>query len=254
MKVPWKTAWIIGASSGIGRQLSIDLSNAGVQVAVSARSHSKLLELRKKSKLLIPFQVDISDCDAMSDINNKIEMKLGVVDLVVVCAAVWHPMSAKDFDILKAKQSFEINVGGVYNVLGSVLPQFIERGKGHIAVVASVAGYRGLPNASVYGSTKAALINLAESLYPDLARYGVKLSIVNFGFVDTRMTKGNDFPMPFIMKPEKASERIISGLRKSKFEIAFPWRFVLFLKLARILPYPMYFWFVDNFIIRKLKK
>ena len=253
MTLPWKTAWIIGASSGIGKQLSIDLAKAGVKVAVSARSQGKLAELHAQSDLLVPFPVDIGDIEAISQTSTQISAQLGPLDLVVICSAVWHPMGAKDFDAVKAKQSFDINVGGVHNVLNAVMPPFMERGQGHIAIVASVAGYRGLPQAAAYGSTKAALISLAESLYPDLACYGVAMSIVNPGFVETPMTEKNDFPMPFIMTSEEASKRIIAGLRKRKFEIAFPWRFVLFLKFARILPYPVYFWYVSNFILKKLK-
>jgi len=253
MPMPWKTAWIIGASTGIGRQIALDLAKAGVQVAISARSEAKLAELQVQSDLLLPFPLDIGDANAISKAYAQMSAQTGPVDLVIVCAAVWHPMDAKGFDVAKAKQSFDINVGGVHNVLGTVMPSFIERGKGHIAIVASVAGYRGLPQAAAYGSTKAALISLAESLYPDLLRYGVNVSIVNPGFVETPMTEKNDFPMPFIMTPEAASKRIIDGLRKRKFEIAFPWRFVAFLKLARILPYPAYFWYVSNFVLKKRK-
>ncbi len=253
MPAPWKTAWIIGASTGIGRQLAVDLAAAGVKVAASARSEDKLIELKAQSDLIVPFPVDIGSSEAVSTTNKAISEQLGSIDLVVICAAVWHPMGAKDFNAETAKQSFDINVGGVHYVLGAVMPPFMERGQGHIAIVASVAGYRGLPQAAAYGSTKAALISLAESLYPDLARYGVNMSIVNPGFVETPMTAKNDFPMPFIMTPQEASKRIITGLRKRKFEIAFPWRFVFFLKLARMLPYPVYFWYVSNFVLKKLK-
>ena len=253
MTVPWKTAWIIGASSGIGRQLSLDLAKQSVKTVVSARSKSELVELNNRFDTITPVPVDVSEAIAVSEAYKKIRMILGPIDLVVFCAAVWHPMNAEDFDLVKAKQSFDINVGGVHNMLGAIMPSFIERKEGQIAIIASVAGYRGLPKSAVYGSTKAALISLAESLYLDLKKKGITISVVNPGFVETAMTKKNDFPMPFIMKPEMASKRIITGLCKRHFEIAFPLRLVYLLKLARILPYHLYFWCITNFILKSFK-
>lgn len=253
MSANWKTAWIIGASTGIGRQLAIDLAADGVRVAISARSADKLAELQERSDMLVSFPLDIGRQDALAAAYADISRALGSVDLVVICAAMWHPMGAADFDVAKAKQSFDINVGGVHNVLGVVMPDFIARRHGHIGIVASVAGYRGLPQAAAYGSTKAALISLAESLYPDLARYGVHISIINPGFVETPMTAGNEFPMPFIMTPQAASRQIVKGLRKRRFEIAFPWLFVRMLKIARILPYSVYFWYIRNTVLKNGK-
>ena len=128
-----------------------------------------------------------------------------------------------------------------YYGLAAVLPRFIERRSGHVAVVASVAGYRGLPTAAAYGASKAALINMAESMKPELDQYGVRISIVNPGFVRTPLTDKNDFPMPFLIEPDDAAERIVHGLARGRFEIAFPRRFVWGLKLLRCLPYALYF-------------
>jgi short-subunit dehydrogenase len=124
-----------------------------------------------------------------------------------------------------------------------------QRHAGRIAWIASVAGYRGLPKAAGYGPTKAALINLAESLKPELDQIGIKISVVNPGFVETPMTKGNDFPMPFLMKPEDAARRTIEGLAKGKFEVAYPTRFVAILKIARLLPYSLYFWLIKHAVL-----
>ena len=131
-------------------------------------------------------------------------------------------------------------MGSVHG-LAAILPAMIGRGSGHIAVVSSVAGYRGLPTAAAYGATKASLINMCEALAFDLHGTGVRLQLVNPGFVDTPLTRRNSFPMPFLMTVEDAAERIHRGLRSRKFEIAFPRRFTLWLKLMRILPYALYF-------------
>ncbi|MGI9570889.1 MAG: SDR family NAD(P)-dependent oxidoreductase, partial [Desulfobulbia bacterium] len=121
----------------------------------------------------------------------------------------------------------------------------------HLALISSVAGYRGLPRSLAYGPSKAALINFSESVRPDLEKFNIGLTVINPGFVDTEMTRRNDFPMPWIMTPEKACNLIIKGLKKGKFEIAFPWQMVALLKFARILPYPLYFWFIRIFFSNK---
>ncbi len=250
----WNTAWIVGASTGIGRRLAIDLAASGVRVAASARSADKLDRLASEHDGILAFALDVENPAELSDARDRIEHTLGTIDLVIFCAAVWHPMGARNFDAAKANRSFAINVGGANNLLGAVLPGMLERRAGRIALVSSVAGYRGLPKAAAYGATKAALINLAEALHPDLARHGVRLSVVNPGFVETPMTAGNDFPMPFMIKVDEASRRILRGLRAGRFEIAFPWRFVIWLKLARIVPYSWYFWYVRRFVLKGLAR
>ncbi len=112
------------------------------------------------------------------------------------------------------------------------------RGAGHLSWIASVAGYVGLPKAAAYGPTKAALINLGECLYPEMRRKGVKVSVVNPGFVETPLTAQNDFEMPFLMKADEAARRTIAGLASGRFEVAYPRRFAAILKAARLLPIP----------------
>ena len=140
----------------------------------------------------------------------------------------------------------EVNYMGVVNGLDAVLATLIHRRQGHIAIVSSVAGYGGLPNAAAYGATKAALINLCESLYTQLGDYGVMISVINPGFVRTPLTDRNKFPMPFLMEPKEAAKVIFSGMAKKKFEIAFPRMFVLILKFLKILPYSLYFTLVKK--------
>jgi len=247
--VPWKTVWITGASSGIGREVALLLANEGARVAASARSADALAELGSTSSAILPYPLDVTDKKAAAETVGEIEASIGPIDLAILNAGVWHPMGATDFDADKLENSLDVNVLGLANALAALLPRMIARGRGHVALVSSVAGYRGLPNAAAYAASKAAAISMAESLYPDLARYGVKLSIINPGFVDTPMTRVNKFPMPFIIPADDAARRIVAGLRKGKFEIAFPWQLVTMLKIARLLPYPLYFWYVHNFVL-----
>jgi NAD(P)-dependent dehydrogenase (short-subunit alcohol dehydrogenase family) len=169
-----------------------------------------------------------------------IEASLGPLDLVVLGAGNYKPVTAANFVAEDFDQMMDVNYRGVINGLAAMLPRLRARRSGHIAWIASVAGYRGLPKAAAYGPTKAALINLAECLQPELARDGVTVSIINPGFVKTPLTAQNDFPMPFLMEAEEAGRLTVKGLKAKKFEIAYPWAFVTILKIMRILPYALY--------------
>ena len=156
-----------------------------------------------------------------------------------------------EIDIDAIRSGVEVNYMGVVNALAALVPRMRERGQGHIAIVASVAGYRGLPRATAYGPTKAALINLAETLKSELEPFGITVSVVNPGFVDTPMTSDNPFPMPGIMPADKAAQALLAGLEKRRFEIIFPRGFVYAVKLLRILPYRLFFWYVSRTMIDK---
>jgi len=158
----------------------------------------------------------------------------------VLNAGVWHPMSASEYDAERVAQSLNVNYLGIANALEPLIPNMIAAGKGHLALVASVAGYRGLPKAAAYAPSKAAVISLAEVLRLELSRHGITVSLVNPGFVETPMTAVNQFPMPYIIKAENAAERILKGLARGKFEIAFPWQLVTMLKLLRLMPNSLY--------------
>lgn len=160
---------------------------------------------------------------------------------MILNAGTHAPLAAADFAVEPVRMLVETNLMGVVHGLVAVMPRFIARGAGHIAVVSSVAGYRGLPTAAAYGATKAALINMCEALMPDLERHGVRLSLINPGFVRTPLTDQNDFPMPFLMEVDEAARRIVSGLDSRRFEITFPRRLSWPLKLMRCLPYALYF-------------
>jgi len=158
------------------------------------------------------------------------------------------PMTAETFAVEPFRRLVETNLMGTVNGLGQIVPRFVRRGHGHIAVVASLAGYRGLPTSAAYGATKAALINMCEALRPELERHNVRLTLINPGFVETPLTDKNDFPMPFLIPVEEAVEHIMRGLAGSGFETAFPWRFAFLMKLLRLLPDGLFFFLTRRMI------
>jgi short-subunit dehydrogenase len=236
--------WITGASSGLGRELARQYAQAGHQVCVSARGVAALEELavscRDAAGAIHVFGLDITDMAQVSACVQRIVDTVGMPDLSVLNAGTHAANSADHFDREVYQRLMAINFMGVVNCLQAIVPLYLKRQQGTIAVVSSVAGYRGLPNASAYGASKAALINLCESLQPELAAGQVSLRLVNPGFVRTPLTDRNEFPMPFLMEVEDAAAQMISGLAGSSFEITFPRRFTWLLKILRILPYAMY--------------
>lgn len=245
--LPWKTAWITGASTGIGRDIVMQLAAAGVKVAASARSAEKLAALGP-GVLAIP--LDVTDPVACRAVVDRIESELGPIDLAVLGAGTYSPVAIDDLDPGRFAHMMDTNYMGVVNCLAALAPRMIERGSGHLSWIASVAGYMGLPKAAAYGPTKAALINLAESLYPEMRQKGVSVSVINPGFVETPLTKQNDFEMPFLMKPEEAARRTIEGLAAGRFEVAYPRRFVAILKSLRLLPYPLFFRLIARAVLK----
>lgn len=246
---PWASVWITGASTGIGRQVALLLAERGARVTVSARSADALADVASHSSRMTALPLDVTDRAATAAAVAAIEKDQGPIDLAILNAGIWQPMGAFGFDAGKSAQSMSVNYLGIANALERLIPLMAQRERGHIALTSSVAGYRGLPQAAAYAPSKAAVIGLAEALAPDLARKGVRLSVINPGFVDTPMTEVNRFPMPFLMTPEAAAHTIVRGLERGKFEIAFPWQMVALMKFARVLPYPFYFWFARNFLM-----
>ncbi len=248
---PWKHVWITGASSGIGRELAVAFSKAGVDVSVSARSADALNSMAKTYQSIQAYPLDVTEPDDVLRAVAKIETERGQIDLAILNAGFWELSDSSNLDVDLFAKSIDVNYLGVARCLVPLASAMTGRHEGHIAVVASVAGYRGLPRSAYYGPTKAALINLCESLQPDLARKGIKLQVINPGFVNTPMTERNDFPMPFLIDTETAVESIIRGLRSNRFEIAFPWQLVCLLKAVGMLPNGLYLWLVRTFVAKK---
>ena len=213
--------WVIGASSGIGAAFAALLLERGARVAVSARSRSPLEKLIQKYPpdrvLMCP--LDVRDVGQFQTANNALIEAWGGFDLVVYCAGSYAPQRAWDFQLDTVHELFAINVEGVYACLSVALPQLMKQGRGGIGIVGSVAGYSGLPKSLVYGPTKAALLNLCETLYLDLAPKGISVYAINPGFVRTRLTDQNDFAMPALMEVEDAAAAMVKGLERGEFEI-----------------------------------
>lgn len=236
--------WITGASSGLGREVARQYAAAGHDVCVSARSADALNELATSCDALEgsihPFALDVTDIDKIADCFEQLTQAVGRPDLCILNAGTHTENPVNGFDREVYQRLMNINYMGVVNCLQAIVPAYIQQNSGEIAVVSSVAGYRGLPNASAYGASKAALINLCESLQPELAAAQVKLRLINPGFVRTPLTDQNEFPMPFLMEVDAAAASMIKGLSGNRFEITFPKRFTWMLKLLRILPYAAY--------------
>lgn len=238
-----KRVWLTGASSGIGAATARALAQAGARVAISARTAASLqqliAELPGAGHLALP--LDIADAAAVEVAMQRLLSEWGGIDLAILAAGTYRPMRGFELDLGAARSMIETNLIGTLNCLAAIVPPMLQAGAGHIAIVASVAGYRGLPKAAIYGPTKAALINLAESLRLDLGPRAIKVQIVNPGFVKTPLTNQNDFKMPALISPEQAAAAILRGLASDRFEIHFPKRFTRVLKLLRLLPYGLYF-------------
>ncbi|MGD1934254.1 MAG: SDR family NAD(P)-dependent oxidoreductase [Candidatus Phaeomarinobacter sp.] len=233
-------AWVTGASSGIGRDVVLRLARDGWTVVATARRQAELEELASQAKDMAgdihPFAGDVTDADAMTDIVRRIKLELGQLALCVFNAGVFLPIDARNFSADAFRPTFDVNLVGVANCLEPAISTLKEQGRGQIALVASVTGYGGLPTSSAYGASKAALINLAETLRIELDPIGILVQIVNPGFIDTPATKDNPFPMPALMASPDAADRIVDGLATRRFELTFPRRFTYVLKALDFLP------------------
>lgn len=251
-----KNCWIVGASYGIGEALAHKFYQSGYNVILSARSSEKLDELQQNLLLESDSKSNIGEiatsildvCDLNSIQKSFVELleKFQKIDLVIFCSGLYKPMSVADFDLDSAKKIIDVNLVGFLNLLHVTVPQMIKQKSGHIAAVASVAGYCGLPQSFAYGASKAALINLCEGIYPELQRHKIDVSVINPGFVKTRLTDQNKFQMPFLISSLEAANFIFDGLQKKYFEIHFPKKFTFILKLLRILPYRIFFFFTKK--------
>jgi len=233
--------WVIGASTGIGAETARQLLALGAQVALSARNEPALKQLAHGHDRAMVLAVDITDHAAVLAARDRLLMAWQRLDLVLVVAGAYNEMRVDSFDMTVVNQLLDLNLRGVFHCLDAVLPVLLAQGSGGIGIVSSVAGYSGLPKALVYGPTKAALINLCESLYFDLHPHGHAVYLINPGFVETPATAGNNFAMPGLVSAATAAREIISGMEKGRFHIHFPRRFTNWLRLARLLPYRWYF-------------
>lgn len=238
--------WLIGASSGIGLALAHALHVRGARVIVSARNAASLDTFVRSHSGAQALPVDVTNSDGLTRAAHEV-VATGPLDLMCFCAGHYQPMRATDIDTPELLRHEAVNYTSVLHLLGVLVPALLRQGHGHLSLISSVAGFRGLPKSLAYGPTKAALINLAETLYLDLQPHGLGISIINPGFVATPLTAQNDFHMPALIQPHEAAEAIIAGWGRGSFDIHFPKRFTRVLKVLRCLPYGLYFRAIRRF-------
>ena len=245
-----KKIWITGASSGIGKAVAEKFASEGWMVAASAR-RQEILNKMAENQNIFAYPLDVTQKENVTKIFNNIIENFKNVDICLFCSGTYDPKLEEEINIEQNKFVMETNYFGVLNCIKAVETYFKNKKSGQISIVSSVAAYRGLPNSSGYGPSKAALTNLTESIYFDFKKHNVKISLVSPGFIKTPLTDKNEFPMPFIRSPEFAADKIFQGLtKKNIFEIHFPLGLTLTLKFLRILPYKLYLFLIDKFVKR----
>ncbi len=233
-------AWVTGASSGIGAALSHELADRGWTVVTSARGADALSMARRGAAAIHPIPADVSDRDSVGAAAARIRAEIGPIGLVVANAGVYLPVDARAPDASLYRRTFDVNLMGVAHLLEAVMPDFVARRAGHFHIVSSATGFGGMPTASAYGASKAALINMAESLKIELERCGVGVSLSTPGFVETPAQDDNAFPKPFMVSPQQAAVRIADAVARGGFETTFPRRFTWLLKAIYALPKPLH--------------
>ena len=240
-----RTVWLVGASTGIGRATASLLHAHGARVIVSARNTDALNAFVAQHPGAVAMPLDVTDAAAVLEATRAV-LAGGELHGMVYCAGHYREMRSEAMDLPDMLRHIEVNYVGALRLLHAVLPHLLAlpAHNGFISLVGSVAGYCGLPKSLAYGPTKAALINLAQTMYLDLRGKGIGVSVINPGFVETPLTAGNDFRMPALISPEQAAAEILGGWARGDFEIHFPRRFTLWMKALELLPYRLYFFFV----------
>lgn len=241
-----RRVWLVGASTGIGLACAQALRAAGALVVVSARKPQGVQDWAAQDAGVQWCALDVSEPDQVQMVARAVQAQ-GPLDLVVYAAGYYRAQRATNLDLVDLLRHDKVNYQGALQIIDAVLPDMLARQSGHISLLSSVAGWRGLPNGLAYGPTKAALTHLAETLYMDLQDQGIGVSVINPGFVATPLTAQNQFTMPALISPEEAARQMLKGWASGLFDIHFPKRFTLWLKLLRLLPYRLYF-----LLVRKL--
>ena len=245
-----KKIWVTGASTGIGKAVAEKFSKEGWKVAISARREELLKNIAQDNNIF-DYPLDVTNEKKVDEVFKKILEDFKSIDLCIFNAGTYEPKLEKEISKEQIRKTMEVNFFGVVNCIKAVEKYFKNKKNGHISIVSSIAGYRGLPNSSGYGPSKAAASNLAESLYFDFKKDNVKISLISPGFIKTPMTDKNEFRMPFIRSPEFAAEKIYNGLVKSNsFEITFPKQLTTIFKLFKVLPNRIYLFLISKLVKR----
>jgi len=230
--------WLVGAGDGLGRALAHRLSRAGVEVIVSGRSQDRLTTLVDE----LPGKATSQTVDIADDASVRAAASaVGDIDGVVLLAGVYWPFGARNWNADQAVAMADINFTGFMRVLGQVVPRFVERNAGHIVITSSLTGFRGLPGSIGYTASKAATMSLAECMYADLRKTGIRVQVANPGFIKTQLTDKNDFAMPFIMRSDVAAQEMFDLMQSRRFKKSFPTLFSLLFRVSQFLPDWLYF-------------
>ena len=241
MKFYKKKYWIIGASEGLGRALAFQLSEMGADLIVSARNEVRLKELSDLTKAKV-LAFDVLDMDGVKQACKSV----GKIDGIIYAAGDYTPMNSATWNIDEVEKMIAINFTGAARVLGLVIPKFLNQDYGHIVLIGSLSGFRGLRNAIGYGASKAGMMHLAENIKADLYKSTIKVQLINPGFITTRLTEKNSFKMPFIMSADEAANYVISAMKKNHFQTNFPYLFSLLFRATNFLPAFLYFWLFSS--------
>lgn len=240
MIVSGKRYWLVGASEGLGLALAHLMHKAGAKLILSARNAERLDAACQSLPGAVSEPLDVANSAAVAEVAARI----GPIDGMIWLAGVYTPMSASALDPVAFEQMCDVNFTGCARVLGQILPGMVQRGSGHIVLTGSLSGFRGLPGAMGYQSSKAGVMALAECLHADLRGTGIKVQIGNPGFIRTRLTDKNSFSMPFLMEPEQAASHMMNLMQSNRFKSSFPMVFSWLFRLSQLLPdwayYPVF--------------
>lgn len=250
MTTDWQSRVVLitGASSGIGRGLGVQLARRGAMVGLLARREDALREvvdeIAAHGGKAIALPADVTDANAVRGAVEALSREFGPIDLVIANAGVGATVAARNLEPEGVAKIFNVNVIGVVNCVTAVIPRMIERGRGQLAVISSLAAYRGLPKSAAYCSSKAAVSALFESLRVDLRPQGIEVTIIHPGFIKTPLTAGRQAKLPFLLEVDDAARKIIRAIEKRKKSYAFPWQLATVVRAGMLMPNFLYDWIV----------
>jgi short-subunit dehydrogenase len=246
----YKTAFVTGASSGIGRALALELGKKGVHVALAARRASELealaKEIRQAGGHATPYALDVTDADDVRKTIRGADDELGGLDLVIANAGRGGERWAGKLRYEDCSDTIQVNVNGAVATLLAVIDRMAQRKRGHVVGISSLAQYRGLPRNAAYSASKAFLSSFLESLRIDLRSVQVSVTDVRPGFVRTPMTATGKHRMPFMVEPAEAADVIVRGIERREAVVAFPWQLATVVRSASVLPPALYDWGVSR--------
>ncbi len=242
--------FITGASSGIGESLAYHYSRKQYTIGIAARRNNRLESVANECKKLggnpMMYNIDVSDRKECKDAIEKFLFITKSIDIVIANAGIGGYDNILNGDPSEINKIYNINLLGVSNTVLPFIPKMKKQHSGRIAIISSIASFRGIPEHGGYSSSKAALNNLTDSWGYTLKPYGISLTTVLPGYIDTEMTKDHEFKMPFLMNSNKASEIIANSIQRKRRKLILPWQWKFIIPIFRILPRSLIFRFSPN--------